>query len=225
MRPVSRRARAPAETAPETAPRRAPRQARSRERVERVLAAAARIVETRGLEAVTTNAIAEEAGLPVGTIYQFFPNREAVLLALLARGLDALDARFAPLLGPEHDAEPLEQTVDAVVAALAAAYTDVPALAVLIQGLRLDPRFAEVADANNERIAGWLVELMLRQAPELPAERRRAIATTAVVASDAVLMAWLRAVRAGAKARARALLDELRALLVAYLGGILPPAR
>lgn len=220
MRSVSRRARAPAEI-PTATPRREPRQARSKERVERVLAAAAALVDARGVDAVTTNAIAEEAGLPVGTIYQFFPNREAVLLALLGRGLDELDARFRPLLAPEHDAAPLAVTIDAVVDALAAAYTDVPALAALMQGMRADPRFAAVAEGNNQRVAGWLVELMRRQAPGLPAARARAIATASVVAADAVLMAWLRAVRAGGKARARPLLDELRALLLAYLGTIL----
>lgn len=221
MSSVSRRARVTAEIAT-AAPRRAPRQARSKERVERVLAAAAAIVDRGGVDAVTTNAIAEEAELPVGTLYQFFPNREAVLLALLERGLDALDARFRPLLDPLHDAEPLAVTIDAVVDALAAAYTDVPALAALMQGMRADPRFAAVAERNNERVAGWLVELVRRQAPELPAARMRAIATSAVVAADAILMAWLRAVKATGKARARPLLDELRALLLAYLGTILP---
>jgi AcrR family transcriptional regulator len=222
MRTVSRRARAPSEITSEVAPRREPRQARSKERVERILDVAAAIVDERGVDAVTTNAIAAEAELPVGTIYQFFPNRQAVLHALLARGLDALDARFQPLLAPAHDDEPLAVTVDAVVDALAAAYTEIPALAALVQGLRADPRFAAVADANNERIAGWLVELVRRQVPGLPAARMRAIATTAVVATDAVLMAWLRAVRAGGKARGRPILDELRALLVAYLGQVLP---
>ena len=223
MRPVPRRVRARAEIAPPVAPRREPRQARSKERVERVLAAAAAIVDARGPDAVTTNAIAEEAGLPVGTIYQFFPNREAVLHALMARGLDALDARFAPLLAPARDGAPLDETIGEVVDALAAAYLDVPALAALVQGLRTDPRFAAIADANNQRIAGWLVALIRRQAPRLPAARARAVATTAVAAADAVLMAWLRAVRAHGRARARPLLAELRALLIAYLGSILAP--
>jgi AcrR family transcriptional regulator len=221
MSSVSRRARAGSEIAT-AAPRREPRQARSKERVERILAAAAEIVDARGIEAVTTNAIAEQAELPVGTLYQFFGNREAVLLALLERGLDALDDRFRPLLDASHDAEPLQVTIDAVVDALAAAYTDVPALAALMQGMRADPRFAAVAEGNNQRVAGWLVELMRRQAPELPPARMRAIAVTAVVATDAVLMAWLRELRASGKARARPLLDELRALLYAYLSTILP---
>jgi len=203
------------------APRREPRQARSKERVERVLVAAAALVDGRGLDAVTTNAIAEEAGLPVGTIYQFFPNREAVLVALLARGLDALDARFAPLLAPGQDQVPLAASIDAVVDALAAAYLEVPALAVLVGGLRADPRFAAVADANNQRVAGWVAELARRRKPGLSAARARVIATAAVAAADAVLMAWLREVRNAGKARARPLLDELRALLNAYLGAVL----
>jgi len=210
-----------ARRAPPVTLRRQPTQARSRERVERILEATAAIVDADGLDAVTTNAIAEQAGLPVGTLYQFFPNREAVLHALLERQLAALDERFASLLGPASDALPVDRTIDAVVDALAKAYLELPALAGLVQGLRADPRYAGAIDVNNRRVAGWVADLARRRIPGLRPARARAIATAAVEAGDAVLQAWLRETRAGGKARARPLLDELRLLLRAYLGGVL----
>jgi len=210
-----------ARRAPPVTPRRQPTQARSRERVERILDATAAIVDDRGLDAVTTNAIAEQAGLPVGTLYQFFPNREAVLHALLERQIAALDARFAPLLGPAADNVPVEQSIDAVVDALAEAYLELPALAALVQGVRADPRYAGAIALNNQRVAGWIERLVRRRAPGMKPARARAVATATVEAGDAVLQAWLREARAHGKARARPLLDELRALLLYYLTGVL----
>lgn len=86
--------------------RRQPVQERSKKRVDRILSAAMELVETGGGDAVTTRAIAERAGVPVATVYQFFPNREAILTELLvdhlnqrdAEGVAALAAMTSPTL-------------------------------------------------------------------------------------------------------------------------------
>ena len=65
--------------------RRVPQQVRSRDRVERILEVAGEIVVADGVEAVTTRAIAAAAGLPVASLYQYFADKEAVLLALVER--------------------------------------------------------------------------------------------------------------------------------------------
>lgn len=206
------------------APRRAPTQARSKERVARILDATASLIDGEGLDAVTTNAIAAAAGVPVGTLYQFFPNREAVLHALLARQLDALDMLFSPHLAPVADTVPIERAVDAVVDALAEAYLALPALAALVQGARaggLGGAVVGAVELNNRRIAGWVAELARRRLPGLSAARAQVIATSAVEAGDAVLQVWLRVARADGRAKARPYLDELRTLLTAYLTAVL----
>jgi AcrR family transcriptional regulator len=71
--------------------RRAPKQARSRMTVDAILDAAARILRSGGTEALTTNAISDVAGVGVGTLYGYFPNKTAVLVAL-ARRVMAEDA-------------------------------------------------------------------------------------------------------------------------------------
>ena len=68
-----------------TEPRKQPRQARSQALVEAILDAATRIMVRDGREAANTNAIAREAGVSIGSLYQYFPNREAVLASLLHR--------------------------------------------------------------------------------------------------------------------------------------------
>jgi AcrR family transcriptional regulator len=65
--------------------RKQPLQERSRETVAVILEAAARILEERGLEGYNTNAVAERGGVSVGSVYQYFPNKDALTLALIAR--------------------------------------------------------------------------------------------------------------------------------------------
>jgi len=64
-------------------PRKQPRQARAQATVAAILEAAARILETEGLPGFTTNAVAERAGVSIGSLYQYFPAREALLAALM----------------------------------------------------------------------------------------------------------------------------------------------
>lgn len=63
-------------------PRREPRQARSRALVEAIVEAAARVFDEHGYEATTTNRIAEVAGVSIGSLYQYFPSKEALVTAL-----------------------------------------------------------------------------------------------------------------------------------------------
>jgi AcrR family transcriptional regulator len=65
--------------------RKQPLQDRSRETVAVILEAAARILEERGFEGYNTNAIAERGGISVGSLYQYFPNKDALTLALIER--------------------------------------------------------------------------------------------------------------------------------------------
>lgn len=70
---------------PPILPRKAPRQERSRELVEWILEAATRILAADGLAGLTTNRIAAVAGISVGSLYQYFPNKDAIVVALIER--------------------------------------------------------------------------------------------------------------------------------------------
>ena len=84
---------------PHPSPRRTPRQERSQVTVDAIFEAVARIVATQGEGALTTNRIAELAGVSVGSLYQYFPSKEAILVAMLDQHCDrvmlALDALLA----------------------------------------------------------------------------------------------------------------------------------
>jgi len=75
--------------------RRAPMQERSRQTVTRILDAAASIADEQGVDAATTRAIADRAGVSYPSLYRFFPDREAILDELLEQHCAELDARCA----------------------------------------------------------------------------------------------------------------------------------
>jgi len=84
-------------------PRKAPSQSRSAQTVETILEGAAHILEQLGLEGYTTNAIAAKAGVSIGSLYQYFPRKDAITIALIERESAELvrDARAA-LLGDDQ---------------------------------------------------------------------------------------------------------------------------
>jgi len=80
---------------PAKSPRRKPKQARAHDTVEVVLDAAARVLAAHGYAGATTNRIAEAAGVGVGTVYEYFSNKDAVFEALIGREIGALAGAFA----------------------------------------------------------------------------------------------------------------------------------
>lgn len=78
--------------------RRIPRQTRARATVDVVLEAAAQLLERTGEAGFNTNAIAERAGVSIGTLYRYFPDKHAILTALARREMAAYGAAVAEIL-------------------------------------------------------------------------------------------------------------------------------
>jgi AcrR family transcriptional regulator len=98
-------------------PRRQPMQARSRERVERILDAAAQLLAEDGYDAVKTNSIAKRAGVSIGSVYQFFPNRFAIFNALAERYRAKINVSLDRHLTPatiDSWEDAIEETVDSL---------------------------------------------------------------------------------------------------------------
>jgi len=93
--------------------RREPKQARSQQRVEHILATAAQIFQEVGYEAATTNLIAARADVPIGSLYQFFPNKKALTDALIEQYMGELQTVFAVDI-----TQPLAALLDSLIDAL-----------------------------------------------------------------------------------------------------------
>ncbi len=86
--------------------RRIPQRAGSAATVEAIYEATARILQAEGRAGLNTNAIAERAGISVGTLYGYFPNKDWILLDMARREMDALHDRVAAALLDETSKEP-----------------------------------------------------------------------------------------------------------------------
>ena len=81
----SHSARAPVALPPRLKPRKLPGQERSQQTVDAIVTAGAHILAHEGFDALNTNAVAERAGASIGSVYQYFPNKEAILAAVLEK--------------------------------------------------------------------------------------------------------------------------------------------
>ena len=109
-------------------PRKMPRQARAAETRARILTAARQVFADRGYAAGTTNRIAEAAGLSVGSLYQYFPNKDAILVELVRDhiddGTDVILAAAEPYVTTPASERDLAALVRAVVRAMVAVHAD-----------------------------------------------------------------------------------------------------
>lgn len=137
--------------------RRSPAQERSRTTVAAILEAAARIFAARGYAATTTNRIAEHAGVSVGSLYEYFPSKDAILVALaeahMAEVRRVVREATEPLAKTSGD---VESVVRAVVKATVKLHAMAPGLHRVLseQSMRSD-RVRALAAATEQRAIRW----------------------------------------------------------------------
>lgn len=108
-------------------PRRMPRQARSRATVDAILDATAHVLTERGYARANTNLIAATAGVSIGSLYQFFPSKEALVTALRRRHAEQMRNMVREMVGTIAD-QPLTDAVPLFVHAVIAAHLIDPQL-------------------------------------------------------------------------------------------------
>jgi AcrR family transcriptional regulator len=98
--------------------RRSPNQARSRDKLELIFEASIRILNKQGLEGLTTNRIAEVAGISIGTLYQYFSNKQEILNALGQREIETTIGKITEIFfTPNEEADKLRMLVRAFLGA------------------------------------------------------------------------------------------------------------
>lgn len=143
-------------------PRKFPRQGRSAETVKAIVEAAARILEQGGLGAFTTNAVAERAGVSIGSLYQYFPDKEALIGALIVRETSLLIADFEVGMASTSGREALK----GLIAAAVDHQLRRPALARLLDLEEARLPFDEDTQLVTRRLHSILLSTLAR--PDLP---------------------------------------------------------
>ena len=192
--------------------RRIPRQRRSRERVERALDAADRLLAAEGADALSTTRIARAAGMSVGSLYQYFPDTGAIAAAIARRHMDAFEELMEQTV-ERAAVERWEDPVGALVDLFAGRYRDEPGYRALWFGRHLTPELREADRRNKLALAAGLRRVIVALGLARDDARAVTISEAAVHACDALLQEAFRRDPAGD----RALLDEAKTMLRGYL--------
>src|SRR5262245_8899765 len=188
--------------------RRLPSQARSRQRVQRLLDTADALISSEGVGALTVPLLAARANVPVGSIYQFFPDKLAVVDAVAAHYMQLALDELEDLI--DHVVtSPWDVAVDTVVEHFAGMYRDHPTFRELWLNGLLSPSARETDRRNNDDLAALLASA-LRQRPEFRHARRLTLmCRTAVEVTDGLLRYAFTLNPSGD----RATIDELKRLV------------
>jgi AcrR family transcriptional regulator len=200
-------------TSPRSGLRKLPTQARSRARVEAILKAAGALLGEVGYDGVTTNLIAERAGVPVGSIYQFFETKDDIIAALVER----FQARIHRLASEELDAASAAWNRHVFVAKLvdgiAGIQAEANAFVCVFSGSQSHARFDGLARELRATLVGHLDRVFAEAFPKLAkAERSRMLAAWSDITG--AMIASLDRGKPGERGK---LLEELKTILSAYL--------
>jgi AcrR family transcriptional regulator len=173
-----------------TGMRRQPRQARSQERVSQILDVAEQMFIAEGYATATTNAIATRAKVPIGSLYQFFPDKAAIVQALAVRYAEQLHDRFAALDSDELSTLPLSDYVNQIIDVTDRFFTDYPGYyAIFMQVQGAIPELAEIESVADAQLIQNLATSLSQYDADLQANDYEAIAFVLVKAIGTLL--WL----------------------------------
>lgn len=191
------------------------RQARGERRVTQLLKAAASVFCTVGYTASSTNAIAREAGVSPGTLYQFFPNKEAIAVELGSRLIGEMEETHGRVFTAENARLPLDRLVDAVADPFIEFNCANPAFFSLIKGSDTPGRIAEEHDTLHATLLDRVAWVLALRRPSLSPTERTVVAQM----SFAMFKAGLELILLTEDDAARtAYARELKSVLYRYLG-------
>lgn len=195
-------------------PRRVPVQARSRERVERILDAAIQLLIEDGYDAVKTNLIAKRAGVSIGSVYQFFPNRFAIFNALATRYRERIANTLSAHMGPQSPHGSWEESLEATIDILGDMWRTDWAFHSVWLAIQNTAELAEARDQYRSTLVNKdLVYFVQKILPNTSATQVQTIARVILETSNLLLDQSM----GSGDAQNDIIIDELKFLLHSYI--------
>lgn len=196
----------------ERAPR-APQQERGQRRVEQILDAAEQVFVEQGVGAATMQMIADRAGSSVGSLYHFFPHKDAIVEALGARYAGAVRDANQQAMPLELALLPTEQLFDRIFKAQVQLIERTPAFDAVHEAVQRN--CPAINDALNQALVGHVGQFLSLRYPRMPERERTASAMVAVSVVHAVVDL---AVRLPEPFRGAAIEEAYRMMVAHYSG-------
>ncbi|WP_186315906.1 TetR family transcriptional regulator [Catellatospora sichuanensis] len=166
--------------------RRVPVQGRSVARVQRMLDACAELIDEVGYDGLSTTLLAERAGVAIGSVYQFFPDKRAIVQALTLRNVEAYLERLAERI-PAGELSHWWDGVDGAIEEYIELHRSVPGFRTLHFGDVVDVHLIDPERDNNAVIADHLADLLIRFHHAPDSRELRFALTVSVEAADALI--------------------------------------
>lgn len=142
--------------------RKTPTQARSKARFEAILTAATRLIEQAGSEHLKMSDVAAEAGVPIGSVYQYFPDKAAIILTLADRIMERVRAGLAEAMAGVETLEDADRALTGTLRGYYTMFQAEPVARDIWFGVQADKTLHEL-DIQDSRANGEIVFRALRK--------------------------------------------------------------
>lgn len=192
--------------------RRQPRQQRGREKVEKILEAAAIVFEKVGYTAATTQLIAEQAGAAIGSLYQFFPDKAAIFKAMELRHVARVQSMWETAGVIDVSQYPLRALIHLLVRSVLELFEDRVSRVVFVQFFESREIFQSIDDSFTQEAIEFMANILQRRNPQLL--EPLLLAEVCVHSSNALILVALRSKDPN---HVHKLTQQIEDLIVAYL--------
>jgi AcrR family transcriptional regulator len=194
--------------------RRQPKQQRGKERVDKILDAAAVVFDQVGYEAATTHMIAAQARTAIGSLYQFFPDKAAIFNAMELRHVERVKQLWARMASSPAIHGSLQEMIHFLVTAVAELFEQPVSRVVFIQFYIGREVFQSIDDSMTQEAIEFMAGLLKLRNPNLAASQASLLAEVCVHSSNAVILAGL---RNPDRHHRQQITQQIEDLIVAYL--------
>lgn len=194
--------------------RRQPKQQRGKDRIEKILDAAALVFDEVGYESATTHQIAARAKTAIGSLYQFFPDKAAIFNAMELRHAERVKTMWANVNTPAIVQLPLRQMIHAWVTAVAELFAHPVSRVVFVQFYLAREIFQSIDESMTQEAIDFTAHILKQRNPMLEADRCSLLAEVCVHSGNAVMLA---ALRSRDPEHRQQLSQQIEELMVSYL--------
>jgi AcrR family transcriptional regulator len=194
---------------------RQPVQARSRQRKQEILTTTATLLDQVGFDDLTTILIARELGISVGSLYHYFPNKQAILHAMGESWLAEYTVALVEMDAMPVESLPIEAFVDRAIDRLAQVYREQKGILPLVQAMYAVPELRDLDDTHDELVVQRMSALLRRLGFQQRRPELERISRLWLEMSHALLLC----IADQSAARSRASLADLKHLGVCLLRG------
>jgi len=194
--------------------RRQPKQQRGKERVEKILDAAAAVFDEVGYEAATTHMIAAKAGTAIGSLYQFFPDKAAIFKAMELRHVERVKAMWGQVNVAEIVQLPLRQMIHALAASVAKLFEQPVSRVVFVKFFMSREIFQSIDETMTQEAINFTSGIFMERNPALNEVQCHLLGEVCVHSSNAIMLA---AFRSQDKEYSQLLIEQIEEFMVSYL--------